>query len=230
MKYVISLFIGMVIGMALFVAGIYFNPFVGNSSVSPLAISDLDLVDLSYSQVPGESIVFTNDGESRVDPYPSKVLQLWEPTVRNTRGFVTTLNDSRGEATGIGVKFSSDSERTALMDAEVLVDSIWHIYLPGRGTLFVDQTENFWSYLRDIVIPARLSSGENWRGSWHGIMSTGPGALGTARVTGSTGSLMGVEAEAVESISAKAYSATSGPVGMNGNLTIALPHAEEEPL
>jgi len=128
MKYVISLFIGMVIGMALFVAGIYFNPFVGNPSVSPLAISDLDLVDLSYSQVPGESIVFTNDGESRVDPYPSKVLQLWEPTVRNTRGFVTTLSDSRGDATGIGVKFSSDSERTALMDADVLVDSIWHIY------------------------------------------------------------------------------------------------------
>jgi len=61
-------------------------------------------------------------------------------------------------------------------------------------------------------------------------MSTGPGALGTARVTGSTGSLMGVEAEAVESITAKAYSATSGPVGMNGNLTIALPRAEEEPL
>lgn len=230
MKYLISLFIGLVIGVALFVMGLYYNPFVGNPSVSPLAISDLDLVDLSYSLVPSDSIIFTNDGESPVDPYPTKVPQLWEPTVKHTRGFVTTLTDSRGEAVGIGVKFSSNSEKTALLDAEVLVDSVWHVYLPGRGTLFVDQTENFWSYLHDIVVPARLSSGDNWRGSWHGIMSSGPGALGTARVTGSTGLLTDVEAEAVESVSARAYSATSGPVGMNGHLTIALPHGEQEPL
>lgn len=230
MKYLISLFIGLVIGVALFVVGLYYNPFVGNPSVSPLAISDLDLVDMSYSLVPSESIMFTNDGDSPVDPYPAKVLELWEPTVKHTRGFVTTLTDSRGEAVGIGVKFSSDSEKTALLDAEVLVDSVWHVYLPGRGTLFVDQTENFWSYLHDIIVPARLSSGDNWRGSWHGIMSSGPGALGTARVTGSTGLLTDVEAEAVESVSARAYSATSGPVGMSGNLTIALPHGEQEPL
>ena len=229
MKYFISLIAGMTIGVALFILGLYYNPFVGNPSVSPLAISDLDLVDLSYSLVPGDSIVFTNDGESHVDPHPTKVLQLWEPTVNKTRAFVTNLRDGRGQPVGLGVKFSSDSEKTALIDSEVLVDSVWHIYLPERGTLFVDQTENFWSYLHDIVIPSRFNSGDNWRGSWYGIMSTGPGALGTARVTGSTGALTGIEAEAVESISARAYSATSGPVGMTGNLTIALPYKEQEP-
>lgn len=227
MKYLISLFVGMVTGVALFGLALYYNPFVGNPSVSPLAISDLDLLDLSYSLVPTDAIVFTNDGESHVDPHPAKVLELWEPTVKKTRGFVTTLTDSRGVPVGLGVKISSDSERSALMDAEVLVDSVWHIYLPERGTLFVDQTENFWSYLHDIVVPARLSSGDNWRGSWHGIMSTGPGALGTARVTGSTGDLTDTEAEAVESITARAYSAIAGPVGMTGNLTIALPYKEE---
>lgn len=230
MKYFLSLIVGMAIGVALFVLGLYYNPFVGNPSVSPLAISDLELVDLTYSLVPAESIVFTNDGESHVDPHPAKVLQLWEPTVNRTRAFVTNLTDGRGDPVGLGVKFSSDSEKTALMDSEVLVDSVWHIFLPERGTLFIDQTENFWSYLHDIVVPSRFNSGDNWRGSWYGITSTGPGALGTARVTGSTGDLMGIEAEAVESISARAYSATSGPVGMTGNLTIALPRKEEEPL
>lgn len=230
MKYVISLIVGMVVGVALFVLGLYYNPFVGNPSVSPLAISDLELVELSYSLVPRESIVFTNDGESDVAPHPTKVLELWEPTVKKTRGFVTTLTDSRGEPVGLGVKFSSDSEQSALLDAEVLVNSVWHIYLPERGTLFVDQTENYWSYLHDIVIPSKMSSGDNWRGSWYGIMSSGPGALGTARVTGSTGDMMDVESEAVESVTARAYSATSGPVGMTGNLSIALPRKEEEPL
>ncbi len=227
MKYAISLVVGMVIGVALFVLGLYYNPFVGNPSVSPLAMSDLDLVDLSYSLVASDSIVFTNDGESHVEPHPAKVLQLWEPTIKQTRGFVTVLNDSRGMPAGLGVKFSSDSEETALVDGEVLVNSVWHIYLPEYGTFFVDQTENFWPYLHDIVIPARLSSGDNWRGSWYGIMSAGPGALGTARVTANTGPYSGAEAEAVESITARAYSANTGPVGMSGSLTIALSHHQE---
>ncbi len=227
MKYAISLVVGMVIGVALFVLGLYYNPFVGNPSVSPLAMSDLDLVDLSYSLVASDSIVFTNDGESHVEPHPAKVLQLWEPTIKQTRGFVTVLNDSRGMPAGLGVKFSSDSEETALVDGEVLVNSVWHIYLPEYGTFFVDQTENFWPYLHDIVIPARLSSGDNWRGSWYGIMSAGPGALGTARVTANTGPYSGADAEAVESITARAYSANTGPVGMSGSLTIALPHHQE---
>jgi hypothetical protein len=227
MKYLISLLAGMVIGVGLFVLGLYYNPFVGNPRVSPLAVSDLNLLDLSYSLVPSESIVLTNDGESIVGTHPARVLQLWEPTVNKTRGFVTILADSRGEPAGLGVKFSSDSEETALIHGEALVNSVWHIYLPDRGTIFIDQTENFWPYLHDIVIPARLSSGDNWRGSWHGIMSSGPGALGTARVTGNVGVLADTEAEAVESITARAYSVNTGPVGMNGNLTIALPHEKE---
>lgn len=226
MKYIVSLSGGMVIGIALFLLGLYYNPFVGNPGVSPLAVSDLDLVDLSYSLVPSESIVFTNDGESNVKTHPPRVLELWEPTLSKTRGLVTILADSRGEPAGIGVKFSSDSEETALIHGEALVNSVWHIYLPDQGTIFIDQTENYWPYVHDIVIPARLNSGDNWRGTWHGVMSTGPGALGTARVTGNTGVLSSIEAEAVESITARAYSANSGPVGMNGNLTIALPHEE----
>ena len=227
MKHLISMSVGMLIGIVLFVLGFYYNPFVGSPVVSPLAVSDLELVELSYSLVASDSIVFTNDGESRVKPHPSKVLQLWEPTVGQTQGLVTILTDSRGEPAGLGVKFSSDSEETALMSGEVLVDSVWHIYLPDRGTIFIDQTENFWPYVREIVIPARLSSGDNWRGTWYGILSAGPGALGTARVMGNTGVLSGVESEAIESITARAYSAVTGPVGMTGNLTIALPREKK---
>jgi hypothetical protein len=227
MKYAISLVIGMIVGLTLFVLGLYFNPFVGNPSVSPLAVSDLDLVDLSYSLVASDSIVFTNDGESHIKPHPAKVLQLWEPTVNRTRGFVTVLTDSRGQPAGLGIKVSSDSEATAIIDGEVMVNSAWHIYLPEHGTFLVDQTENYWPYVRDIVIPARVSSGDNWRGSWHGIISAGPGALGTARVTAGNGPYVGAEAEAVESITARAYSSLTGPVGMSGNLTLALPHLEK---
>jgi hypothetical protein len=229
MRYVISLLAGLLTGGVLFMLFLYYNPLVGNPSVSPLAVSDLELVDLSYSLVANESIMFTNDGESLVTPHPAKVLQLWEPAVKKTTGFVALLSGSRGEPAGIGVKFSSESESTELISAKYLVDSVWHIYLPERGTFFVDQTENFWSYIHDIVVPARLSSAESWRGSWHRVVSAGPGALGTARVTGSAGEWADTEAEAVESISARAYSAVEGPLAMTGNLTIALSHDNESP-
>ncbi len=226
MKYLITLLVGMVFGVAVFVLLLYYNPFAGNPSVSPLAVSELDLADFSYSLVARDSIAFTNDGGSRVQPHPAKILQLWEPAVKKTRAFVTVITDSRGQPTGLGVKFSSDSETTRLINAEVLVDSVWHIYSPEYGTFFVDQTENFWPYLHDIVVPARLSGGDSWRGSWYRITSVGPGALGIARVTGGSGVFADTEAEAVESITASAYSAITGPVAMTGNLTIALPRQE----
>jgi hypothetical protein len=56
-------------------------------------------------------------------------------------------------------------------------------------------------------------------------MTQGPGALGTARVTGSNGNFAGMSSEAVESLTARAYSATLGPVSIDGGLTITLPQA-----
>lgn len=223
MRYAISLVVGVLIGAVLFFVLLYFNPFAGRPSISPLAVSEENLIDLSYSVVPGEAILFTNDGESLISPYPEKVEQLWEPTIRHSWVAVMSLTDARGEPTGIGFKFSSESERTRILNAEALVDSVWHVYMPGRGTLFIDQTENFWPYLTDIVVPARWSSGDNWRGAWHRNMTVGPGALGTARVTGGSGLFRGLTSEAVESLTARAYSAVDGPVAMQGSLTISLP-------
>ena len=234
MKYAIALIIGFLTGIVIFVAGFYYNPFAGQATVSPLVLGEQELLDLSFPAVPGEAIVFSNDGESTIAPHPEKVPQLWEPAIRNTSVFITMLDNSRGQPAGIGVKFSSDSEDTRVLNSEALINSVWHVYLAGRGTIFVDQTENYWSYLKDIFLPARWSSGDNWRGSWHSVMTVGPGALGTARVTGVSGEFAGLNSEAVESLSARAYSAVEGPVAMNGALTISLPRAtanqnEQEP-
>ena len=40
---------------------------------------------------------------------------------------------------GLGIKFSSRSERTALLKGDAIVDSVWYVYLPGRGSLFIEQ-------------------------------------------------------------------------------------------
>ena len=168
-------------------------------------------------------LVYTNDGESQVEPHPAKVLQLWEPTIRQSSTMATTLVDSRGQLAGLGIKFASHSEGTSILDSEALVDSVWHIYLPGRGSMFIAQTENYWDYIRDIVVPARWSSGDNWRGTWRGNITSGPNALGTAQVFGGSGEYDGVDTEAVEALNARAYSVEQGPVAMQGELSIEIP-------
>ena len=223
MKYLISLLAGIVSGAALFVTALYFNPFSASQSISPLAVSSEQQLSLNFTGVPSESVLYTNSGESTASPYPEKTAELWESTVRRSRIAVVELGNGRGEPVGVGIKFSSDSEDTQVLNSLAIVDSVWHIYIPGRGTLFVDQRENYWSYLRDVVIQARWNSADNWRGAWNRVMTSGPNAIGTARVRGGSGEFAGVESEAVESLKATAYSVSDGPVAMDGSLAITLP-------
>jgi hypothetical protein len=223
MKYAISLLCGLLAGAVLFAAGLYYNPFMGRPTVSPLAVTDDRVMDFTFSGVPANSILYTDHGETIVRPIPDRVAELWEPAVYDSSIFVTTLRDVRGAEAGVGIKFLSKAEETALIRGEALANSVWHIYLPGQGTMMIDQTENYFSYLREIVIPARLGSGDHWRGSYFSVMTSGPGSLGTARVSGGSGLFSGLSSESVESLSADGYSGKSGPVSMERTISVAIP-------
>lgn len=228
MRHLLSLLLGMALGVALFGTLVIYNPFVAKRGLSPISVTDAQVMSLNFSGVPSESIIFTNDGESRIKPHPHKVPQLWEPAIRLTTALATVMHDARGQASGLGVKFSSRSERTRVLNGEALVDSVWYVYLPGRGSLFVEQSENYWHYLREIVAPAYRSAANNWKGTWLGNLTHGPGALGIARVTGGSGTLLGTEMSAVESLSVRAYSAEHGPVSADGQLLIEFPVRQTE--
>jgi len=219
-KYVAGLLLGIVLGALAATTLLYFNPLAARNPLSPLSVSNNKMLSLGYSAVPNDSIVYTNNGESRVRPHPDKVRELWEAPIRHSEVLVTVITDSRNDPAGIGIKFSSDSERTRLINGEALVDSAWHIHLVERGSLFVEQTENYWNFLRNIVVPAYWSTANHWKGVWNGNMTVGPGALGTAAVAGGTGEFAGLESEAVEAVRASAYSVAQGPVAMDGRLTI----------
>ena len=223
MKYVVSLFLGLVVGVALFVAGILYNPFIGARGLSPLSVTNAEVITLNFANVPAESIAYTNDGESLHEPHPEKVLQLWEAPIRSTSAMATVLRDARNQVAGIGVKFSSDSESTRLLKGEVIVDSVWYVYLPEHGSLFIQQTENYFPFVREVAFPAWRSSASSWRGTWNGDLTVGPGALGTAAVTGGSGRVKGLRMEGVESMSARAFSADLGLVSSQGRLIIEMP-------
>jgi len=223
MKYLIALIIGTLTGMAVFAIGVAYNPFISKQGLSPLAVTDLQTVTLAYSGVASDGIVFTNDGESWISPYPAKVLQLWEASIRQTSASVKVLRDGRGQVAGLGIKISSLSESTRLFAGKAIVDSVWYVYLPGRGGMFIEQTENYWDYLRAIVLPAYRSSANTWQGTWIGNLTAGPGALGTAKVTGSSGEFNDLEMLAVESLTIRTWRTAGGPLAAEGQLQIELP-------
>ena len=223
MKYIVALLLGVLAGILLFVLGLVYNPFIGERGLSPLSVTDARVMALNFSSVPAESIVYTNDGESVHSPHPEKVLQLWEAPIRLTSTMATVLHDARDQVVGIGVKFTSQSESTRLFNGEAIADSIWYVYLPQQGSLFVQQKENYWGFLSDVGFSAWRSAGNNWRGTWLGDLTSGPGALGTAAVSGGTGSLAELETEAVESLTVRAFSADTGFVSAEGRLLIEMP-------
>ena len=223
MKYIIALILGLVVGAFLFGVGLVYNPFSGERALSPLSVTNAQTLTLAYSGVAADSIVSTNDGESFTTPYPENVMELWEAPIRKSWALATVMHDARDQPVGYGVKFSSLSEDTRALSGQALVNSVWYIYLPGRGGMFVEQVENYWDYFREVVIPANRSSAGTWKGTWIGNMTSGPGALGTARVSGSSGMFTDLEALAVESMSVKVWRVDGGPIAAEGRLLIELP-------
>lgn len=227
MKFVAVFIVGLLFGALLFVVALIYNPFISTQNLSPLTVTDSQTITLSYSGSATDHIVFTNDGESETKPYPEKVLQLWERPINQSSMMATVLRDGLGKTAGIGVKISSLSESTDLLGAKALVDSVWYMYLPGKGAYFVEQSENYWTYLRDVVLAAHRSSANVWKGSWHFDTTFGPGALRTAKVTAGSGPYEGQEMLGVESLTTYVYSVSAGPVSAEGRFIIELPSTPE---
>ena len=246
MKFAITLVLGFIAGVAIFVGGFIYNPFMADRGLSPLSVTDAEVITLFFPNVPSDSIVYTNNGESLQQssmtralrlwkapirstsaPYPAKVSQLWEAPIRSTEALATVMRDARNRTVGIGIKFSSDSETSRLLFGEAIADSVWYILLPEQGTFFIEQTENYWPFIREVVFPAWRSSGNNWRGTWLGDMTAGPGALGTSAVSSGSGRVKGMQMNGVESVSARAFSVDSGLVAAEGRLIIEIPEMQE---
>lgn len=228
MRYVVALVLGLITGVAILAAGVIYNPFAAGQALSPLSVTEAEVIALNFSAVPAENIVYTNNGESVQSPHPDKVLQLWEAPIRKTSVMATTMRDARNRPTGIGIKVSSLSESTDLLRGKAIMDSIWYIYAPQHGSIFIQQTENYLPFIREVVLPAWKSSANSWRGAWMGNMTAGPGALEMAAVSGGSGRVKGLELDGVESLSVRAFSTDTGFVAAEGRLLIELPESHDQ--
>ena len=89
MKYVFALVLGFLAGAVLFAIGLLYNPFIIDRGLSPLSVTNAEVITLTYSVVPAETIMYTNNGESTQAPNPENVKQLWEAPIRQTEAMVS---------------------------------------------------------------------------------------------------------------------------------------------
>ena len=119
-RYLIALLVGLLVGAAAFLALLYYNPLTQKDTLSPLSVSEEEVTILNYSAVAVDSLVYTNDGESTVQPFPERVGELWEASIVDSEMWVTELQNSRGMPVGLGIKFSTRSEQTELIRGDSL--------------------------------------------------------------------------------------------------------------
>ena len=181
MNYAVSLLLGLVVGVALFgLTLMLYNPFIADRGISPLSVSSSELVALNYSAMyrPTQSLLHKRWR------LVTKTVSRKSPAVMGG----TNSQDQRDGDRNAGWAQSDGGHRhkilvffrtNELLKGDALVDSVWYVYLPERGSLFMQQSENYWPFLRDVGWPA-FRSGENWKGSWIGDLTAGPGVLGTA--------------------------------------------------
>ena len=92
--------------------------------------------------------------------------------------------------------------------------------------MFIEQTENCWGYLREIVLSGYRSSADVWKGTWLANTTAGTGGLGAARVSGGMGEFAAREMLSVESLSVKAWRVKGGALAADGRLIVELPFSE----
>lgn len=223
MKYVAALLAGILTGALLLVSLLYFNPLASRTAVSPLSVASGRQLQFVFGTSAPGAVATIGSGPTAAAPHPDSAQRLWEPAIEHTAILVAPLRTSRGLPAGVGVRFSTVAEEAGLLNGVYPVNSAWQLWLPEHGGAMVAQTENRYGLLRNVVVPAWLDSADSWRGTWIGIMTRGPNALGTGRLVGGSGSLAGVTGETVEALHVRAWSVDRGPVDAEGRLTLALP-------
>lgn len=222
MKYAIALVAGLVVGVLLVLTALYYNPLARENIRVPLTAEPGESVEVFYRSGNGDTVLRTNH-EDRLQPrVPEDIIELWEPALDHTAVWLTVLRDVDGVPVGVGVRMSALSEATRPLTGELLLDSVWNVHLPGRGSLFVASVDNLWPLARAVVLPAWRGDQRSWRGNFSGDLTVGPGATHVASMLGGGGAFSGVEGEARESLSIGAFSFREGMSDMSGSLLMAV--------
>ncbi|MEN7342098.1 MAG: hypothetical protein AAAFM81_04115 [Pseudomonadota bacterium] len=184
MKYVLSLLIGVVAGAAVGLLLVLNNPLAGTEDAPPTP-SDAMMLPVTGQ---GSSVVMQSaTGYPWVTTIPSTAR---EPNIKGSKSAVTVvLTTANG---GRDIVYATRI-RTLNNDVKPLFGaagegSLWHIVVPGKGSLAIYSEDNVWPLIDALLVPFTL--GDAWAGKVDYTSTMGP--VGRyARVIGLSGEYKG---------------------------------------
>lgn len=242
MKYFSAALFGIVVGIALGVVVLYFNPLTTRSAPS---VEDAALT-LRYSMPERDLLALTHYEGLPLPFKPEGVDSLWEKAIRSAALSVLALHDEAGDAAALGsaseageegaatalaTRLTMPSPETDLLLRGALLDDYWLVTVPGGGSLFVHDVNNLWPALRENVVRVSLLD-RPWGGPAEYRTTLGPRApRGPGFAIGATGRFRGLLGEAAERYRLNRYSRARGAEDLAGELELRLPViAEEAPI
>ncbi|MEM7278861.1 MAG: hypothetical protein AAF385_12120, partial [Pseudomonadota bacterium] len=205
MKALIGLLLGFVAGVVLVLAALYYAPFNSSNERVPIANEGPGILQLQTGSHLGGAVAYTNSGLERLPVSPANIEQLLYPANRGAHMAVHAMRNEQGEIVGLGVKMFAWSDESRLLFGKVLSNSVWNVMLPGTGSYFVAETENYWPFVKNVALPAWQASDTGWQGDFTEDTTVGP--LGTTEgiMMGGNGVLRGQRGTAKESLSISDY-------------------------
>jgi hypothetical protein len=216
MKYAVAALLGILLGAAGGLAGLYYNPLTEPHAPEPNAS---DWV-LRYTFPVRDPLMVTHGMHARVLAKPQGVHELWENTISATASIMLTLNDGAGAATALASRSMLPSASTDFLLRGAVLTDHWVLTVPGQGSLFLQVDSNVWPFVKDSLVPVWYL-GRQWRGPIEYRPTDGPGARGAALVIGATGRFAELQGSAVERYELREFS-RAGAEELVGELYVRL--------
>lgn len=223
MKHLFVAVLGLLLGAALAVVAVYFNPLPEKAAAEPLAAGSV----LRYS-LPDHVLEFSLGEHARRLGRSAGDDSLWEEAVDRSAVLGLVLDDASAAPAAVASRLMTTAAETNLLTKGVLVSDLWLVTFPGQGTLIVRAESNAWPFLKETLIPAWYL-GRSWKGPVEYWPTVGPAADDTAVVVGVSGAFRGSEGSAVERYELAVLDPDRHAVVAKGELHLSLPGPQVAP-
>jgi hypothetical protein len=194
----ISFLVGALIGAALLLLGLYLFPFAHagrTERVMPAFEKSASHIELFRLLLGGENsgdvVSITTSGDPAIFPNaPAGTEFLQEPNIRDGLALITLVRNADDKIVGFATELEAGHENSSLLKGKVMTHTTWTVIVPGRGALFLYQTEDNWILFKRFVLPALLFD-KRWQGSWKNLNTLGPSPEGYGQIIAATGAFAG---------------------------------------
>lgn len=221
MKYLVVLVVGGVLGAVTAAALLMVNPLTRRGG------AEIEVADLSWRHALPESYLALTHGGTLPGPrIPAEVDELWEKAVERSALAVVALSDEQGVPAAVASRVAWPAKRSDLLTGGLIVDDLWLVTVPGRGSMFVTAESNLWPVLADTLVSTRLLR-RPFDGPRDYRPVAGPSSARLARVRGATLEFDGMTGVATEHWRIEGFDATAGLERLSGELRIEFDRAAD---